>query len=412
MKVVHIGFRYGMNNTGGAAIASTRLHLALLNAGIESHYVCVHRWEDGPNVHVLPKYRFARYIYFLLVKFTRCIWRLTSYRRSISLNIVPMFGLEHLLAKINPDVVHVQWINADVCSFEQLARLPYRLVFNLHDLYMINAVEVHPDSDTRFVTGFAKSNSKILERWLFNRKWRLVNCCRAKGLSFVGPSAWAASMCQKSLIGKDLPVCVISNLVDPEIRFHEKWRSLHEQFTILFCAFGGRRNSFKGWNDFEASIRVLANKITDKKGLQIVVCGEDSEDTDISGIGVHFLGVVNDAESLCRVYHAADVLAFPSNHETQGMTKVEALLCGVPVIAFDRTACAEGIVHGETGWIAADGDIDSFAEGVRHYYELFCRNVIPHDAIAEVAQGIMAESKILSDLLKVYRGCLESLSLS
>lgn len=404
MKVVHIGSQYGRNNVGGAATASTRLHLALLNAGIESHYVCVYRREDGPNVHVLPKYRFVRFIYFLVAKFSRCVWKLTSYRRSICLNIVPMFGLEHLLAEINPDVVHVQWINADVCSFEQLARLPYRLVFNLHDLYMINAMAVHPGSDIRFITGFVESNSKILERWLFNRKRRLVDCCRTKGLSFVGPSAWAASMCRKSIIGKDLPVCVISNLVDPEIRFHSEWRKPHEQFTILFCAFAGRRNAFKGWHDLEASIRVLTNKITDKKSLQIVVCGETSEDTDISGIRVHPLGVATDAKTLCKVYHAVDVLAFPSIQETQGMAKIEALLCGVPVIAFDRTACAEGIVHGETGWVASDGDIESFSEGVRHYYELFCRSAIPHDAIAKMAQGTMIESKILSDLLKVYRG--------
>lgn len=404
MKVVHIGFQYGLNNTGGAAIASTRLHLALLKAGVESHYVCVHKREDGPNVCVLPGSRIVRVLYFALTKFTRCIWKFTPYRRSICLNIVPMFGLERFLARINPDVVHVQWINADVCSFEQLASLPYRLVFNLHDLYMINAMAVHPGADTRFITGFAKSNSRILERWVFNRKRWLVDCCRTKGLSFVGPSVWTASLCRKSLIGKDVPVCVISNLIDPIIRFHREWRKPHEQFTILFCAFGGRRNSFKGWDDLEASIRVVANKITDKKSLQIVVCGEDSEDTDISGIKVHFLGIVTDAEVLCKVYHAADILAFPSKQETQGMTKIEALLCGLPVIAFDRTACAEGIVHGQTGWIATDGDIDSFAEGIQHFHELFCRNAIPHDAIADMAQGVMVEPKIISDLLTFYRG--------
>ena len=97
MKVVHIGFQDGLNNTGWAAIAATRLHLASLKAGVESHYVCVHQLEEGQNVHVLPRYGVARVAYSTLTKLMRCIWSFTSYRKSICLNFIPMFGLEKLL---------------------------------------------------------------------------------------------------------------------------------------------------------------------------------------------------------------------------------------------------------------------------------------------------------------------------
>ena len=50
------------------------------------------------------------------------------------------------------------------------------------------------------------------------------------------------------------------------------------------------------------------------------------------------------------------------------MTKVEALLCGLPVIAFDRTARAEGIGHGATGWIATNNDFATYADGLVHYF--------------------------------------------
>lgn len=404
MKVVHIGFQYGSCNTGGAAIAATRLHLALLKAGVESHYVCVHQREDGANVHVLPKQGVSRLVYFALTKLMRCIWRFTSYRRSICLNLIPMFGLELLLAKIKPDVVHVQWINADVCSFEQLSKLPYRLVFNLHDLYMINAIEPHPKDDTRFMTGFVRSDSLKLERWLFNRKCRLIDRCRAKGVAFVGPSNWVASMSRRSLIGKDVPAYVVGNLVDPAIRFHKEWRMPHEHFTILFCAFGGRGNSYKGWRDLESVVHILAEKIECKERICVNVCGEEAQDYEMSGIKVHFIGMVTVPEKLCKVYHSADILAFPSRQETQGMAKIEALLCGLPVVTFDRTACAEGIIHGQTGWVAADGDINSFADGILHYYELFSRNLMPHAVIAESAEKLVGERTIIDDLLKIYHG--------
>ena len=165
MRVAHIAFQYGLNNTGGAAIAATRLHQALLKHDVESHYICVYAREKGENVHELPR-GWKRRLFLVLAKLTRCIWKFTPYRQSVCLNLIPMFGLEAELKKIQPDVVHVQWMGNDTCSFEQIARLPYRVVFNLHDLQIINAINPHPGQDNRFKVGFDKSNSTRLERWL------------------------------------------------------------------------------------------------------------------------------------------------------------------------------------------------------------------------------------------------------
>ena len=101
MTVVHIGYKYGQNNTGGAAIAATRLHKTLLARGIESHYVCVWQCEDGKNVHVLPRIdSFARQLYFFVTRGLRGFWKFTRWRKSIPLNIIPLFGLEKLLNTI------------------------------------------------------------------------------------------------------------------------------------------------------------------------------------------------------------------------------------------------------------------------------------------------------------------------
>ena len=37
-------------------------------------------------------------------------------------------------------------------------------------------------------------------------------------------------------------------------------------------------------------------------------------------------------------------------------------------VAFSRTACAEGIEHRVTGWIAPNGDFAAYAEGLSHYF--------------------------------------------
>lgn len=376
MKVAHIAFQYGLNNTGGAAIAATRLHQALLKHGVDSHYICVHACEKGENVHELPR-GWKRKLFLALAKLTRCIWKFTPYRRSICLNFVPMFGLKAELRKINPDVVHVQWVNNDVCSFAQLAKLPYKMVFNLHDLFVINAIQPYPCKDRRFVTGFDKTNSTRLERWLFNRKWKMIAALQP---SFIGPSEWVAGECRASLIGKGLPALAIPNLPDPTfmqdctrraafgyLRSLASRRSPGEsRFVILFGAYGGRGNRLKGFDDLVQALKLLPPEM--KAQSELHVFGESAADCEIEGVPMRFLGPVSSPHDLIKIYQSADVFAFPSREETQGMTKVEALLCGLPVVAFNRTACAEGIELGSTGWVAPNGDFAAYAEGLSHYF--------------------------------------------
>jgi glycosyltransferase involved in cell wall biosynthesis len=125
---------------------------------------------------------------------------------------------------------------------------------------------------------------------------------------------------------------------------------------------GGTRNPLKGFNDLIAVLRGLPPEV--KPNVECHVFGEKAKDWLCDGVVIHYLGCVNSVPEMVRIYHSADLLALPSRHETQGQTKLEALACGLPVVTFDRTACAEGIVHKTNGWVAADGDFESFKDGI------------------------------------------------
>lgn len=389
MRVVHIGFRYGLCNTGGAAIAATRLHLALLNRGIESHYICIHKLEDGPNVHVLPNAGILRWGYLVLTKWSRGIWRLSKFRRPISINVVPLYGLERLLRKIQPDVAHVHWINADVCAFEQLAKLPYKMVFSLHDLFWINGPFLSPGDN---------GGVSVLGKWLSRRRRKLIE---KKRPIFVGPSDWVCSVARKSEVCKSCNVIQISNLIDSSFSYLEELRHQHEKFTMLFGAFGGRGNAFKGWEDCEKSLKLLPKDIRENSVLNII--GESAPDYDIDGLKVHFLGVINEPKSLVAIYHNSDVLLFPSVQETQGMMKVEAMLCGVPVIAYNRAACAEGILHGKSGLVVVTGNHYEFAKGIEKYFRLFVKGAIAYRGIADIAKSHATRVALIDKIIRVYR---------
>jgi glycosyltransferase involved in cell wall biosynthesis len=61
-----------------------------------------------------------------------------------------------------------------------------------------------------------------------------------------------------------------------------------------------------------------------------------------------------DKKQLSRVYSAADVKLLPSHFDTFGCVVLEALSCGLPVVAFNSKGPRDIILHGTTGFLAAN----------------------------------------------------------
>ncbi|MYF24715.1 MAG: glycosyltransferase family 4 protein, partial [Nitrospira sp. SB0678_bin_10] len=69
-------------------------------------------------------------------------------------------------------------------------------------------------------------------------------------------------------------------------------------------------------------------------------------------------------EEMPRWYQALDLLVAPQRWEGFGLTPLEAMACGVPVIATTVGAFAELVVEGETGRLIPPGDIDRMRAAV------------------------------------------------
>src|ERR1041385_3412838 len=78
---------------------------------------------------------------------------------------------------------------------------------------------------------------------------------------------------------------------------------------------------------------------------------------------VQFLGFVPDAD-LPAAYASADAFATASRFETQGMTAVEAMACGLPVAAVRERGLADYVRHRETGHLFEPGDLDGAAQAI------------------------------------------------
>jgi len=73
---------------------------------------------------------------------------------------------------------------------------------------------------------------------------------------------------------------------------------------------------------------------------------------------VRFLGKQEPVEEILAI---ADIFLMPSGSETFGLAALEAMACGVPVIASDIGGLPELVIDGETGYLRPLGDIEGYA---------------------------------------------------
>ena len=67
-------------------------------------------------------------------------------------------------------------------------------------------------------------------------------------------------------------------------------------------------------------------------------------------------------ESVAELLRCADLFLLPSRLESFGLVALEAMACGVPVVATAVGGVPEVVPHGEAGYLAEVGAIDEMAE--------------------------------------------------
>lgn len=120
-----------------------------------------------------------------------------------------------------------------------------------------------------------------------------------------------------------------------------------------------------------AALQVLARLRADVPGLRLVVAGRHYPgDEPLAararelGVGdaVVELGAVDD-DVLRALYGRAECLLFPSYFEGFGLPLLEAMACGLPVVASNRASIPEAV--GDAGLMADPDDWDALAAAVR-----------------------------------------------
>ena len=75
------------------------------------------------------------------------------------------------------------------------------------------------------------------------------------------------------------------------------------------------------------------------------------------------MGFKDSAESLCEVFSACDFFAMPSMQEAFALTPMQAMACGLPVVAFPVSGTSE-LINEHNGVVCTDFTVEALQEGI------------------------------------------------
>ncbi len=165
-------------------------------------------------------------------------------------------------------------------------------------------------------------------------------------------------------IDKDIEV--INNFIDSSLfkpvcnkQFKEHIAPNNEKILV-------HTSNFRPVKRVGDTIRIL-DKVKKEIPTKLLLIGDGPDRSDCERLtrelklekDVIFLGKQDGLEKLLSV---ADVFLMPSQSESFGLSALEAMSCGVPVVSSSVGGLPELIVHNKTGYIAEFTDIDRMAK--------------------------------------------------
>jgi N-acetyl-alpha-D-glucosaminyl L-malate synthase BshA len=125
-------------------------------------------------------------------------------------------------------------------------------------------------------------------------------------------------------------------------------------------------SNFRPVKRVEDVVRVFA-RIANEMPARLLLVGDGPDRARVQQIGeelgisaqISFLGK---QQSVTELLSCSDLFLLLSETEAFGLVALEAMACGVPVVATDTGGIPEVVTDGETGYLAPVGDVETLAD--------------------------------------------------
>jgi len=379
IRVLHVS----ASAVGGAARAAYRVHLSAQGAGVNSRFMT----ERGPLApgEASLTYRATSGLAPRLLRRARR-WKIENDLRPYA-HRKPA-GYENFRGDRSPygtafasalpacDVVHLHWVSGFL-DFSALPDIALRapVVWTLHDMNPFTGGCHYAGDCEGFYTECGRcpqlgsERSDDLSRQVLQRKTLALRALGPDDLHLVTPSRWMAKQAEASAAFAGRPCEVIPYGLDTTV-FQPRDRRLaraelgigDSEKVVLFVSesIGVRRKGM-------AALLEALGKLK-QRDLHLLTVGYGACEFP-KHLKVTQLGGIHDDARLSHAYSAADVFACPSLEDNFPNTVLEAMACGVPVVAFDIGGIPEMVSDGETGFLAPAGDAQALAGAIERVLE-------------------------------------------
>ncbi len=371
--VLHIN---GADNVGGAGRAVFRTHTGLLRAGWDSRVLTGLKVKAGhPEIKVVPRRD------NLFRKGTMAVVQELERATGLEYQLLPVKRefLNHPFTA-EAEIIHLHNLHGGYFPFSILPKLARNrpMVLTIHDLWPLTGHCYFPGllDCTRWKSGCGQCPglrqndyyplSIDTTRYLWRKKKSVYSRC---DLTVIAQTRWSRELIRASPLLNGFECRTIPSGLDTELfrpvgqEMARKALGIREDARVLFFCALDPTDERKGWR----SVQLALSKFkADFPQTVVLLCAgvTDANHDLLSDLELVNLDVVTNDRLMVLAYNAADLFVCGSLMETLGQTLTEAMACGVPVVAFENSGIRDVVIHMETGYLAADRDIDDFAKGI------------------------------------------------
>jgi len=317
------------------------------------------------------------------------------------------------MSLLQPDIIHCHNLHGGYFDLRVLPWLSHKVpvILNLRDAWLLSGHCAHSYDCNRWKTGCGNCpylhTYPPVKRDATAYNWRRKRDIYQKSWLYVTtPSQWLMDKVRSSMLNgiqyRVIPNAVNSSEFFPGNQLEARMiLNLPQSAKIILLA---AQNEFK---DFDTMEKALAQLDLENQGLLFVCLGRKGENKTVGKGRMIFRGFEKDITRMASYYRASEVYLHAAKEDNFPNAVLEAMACGIPVVATSTGGIPEQIDDGRTGFLIKPKDINSMSAAIKRLLvDSDLRMGMGQQGVAEVQKRYRFERQV-DAFLTWYQEILE-----